>query len=161
MEKAGLIRSIELLQEEDISIGTLVTDRHRSIAKWIRESLPETRHCYDVWHVAKGLKKKLQALAKLKDCSIVAEWIRSIINHLYWCASSTPDGNRDVVGAKWLSVVNHVKNVHRHANSLFPKCTHPRKYKKRGDVVHWLTPGTCTYVYLFLSKCLKVYIYTL
>ena len=51
-----------------------------------------------------GLKKKLQALAKEKDCFLVGECTQSIINHLiYWCASSTLDGNGDMMVAKWLS----------------------------------------------------------
>ncbi len=33
-----------------------------------------------------------------------------MINHLYWSAVSTPDGNGDLIKAKWMSVVNHVHN---------------------------------------------------
>ena len=46
MEKEGLIRSVEF--------KTLVTDRHTFIRKWIRENMAQTKHCFDVWHVAKG-----------------------------------------------------------------------------------------------------------
>ena len=42
-----------MLNEEGLSVGTLVTDRHNQIAKWIRENHPEIDHRYDVWHVAK------------------------------------------------------------------------------------------------------------
>ena len=38
------------------NVAALVTDRHRQIAKWIRENLPNVKHYYDVWHVAKGIK---------------------------------------------------------------------------------------------------------
>lgn len=54
MEKEGLARAISFLHGRQMSIGVLVTDRHRQINKWIRETQPNTKHYYDVWHVAKG-----------------------------------------------------------------------------------------------------------
>ena len=53
MEKEGLVRSISFLRKKKFKIGTLVTDRHKQIAKWIRENLPSTDHRYDIWHLAK------------------------------------------------------------------------------------------------------------
>ena len=58
MEKEGLIRAVEDLQEEGLTIGTLVTDRHNEIAKWMREEHPEIDHRHDVWHVAKCMLSK-------------------------------------------------------------------------------------------------------
>ena len=40
-----------------------------------------------------GLKKKLRKAAKFKDCDVVGEWIKSITNHMYWRAASSPDGD--------------------------------------------------------------------
>ena len=57
MEKEGLVRSVKLLSENNVQIKNIITDRHRQIAKWIRENMPETRHNYDVWHMAKGTNK--------------------------------------------------------------------------------------------------------
>ncbi|XP_067659703.1 uncharacterized protein [Haliotis asinina] len=125
MEKEGLTRSVHFLREEEMHIPTIVTDRHLQIQKWIREEMPDTVHHYDVWHVAKGLRKKMEALVKEKDCSIVGRWIRSICNHLYWAAASTPDGNGDVIRDKWLSVVNHIQNTHYGHGKHFPSCLHP------------------------------------
>ena len=56
MEKEGLVRSVEKLQENGLIIGQLITDRDQSIAKWIREELPYVTHYYDVWHIAKGIQ---------------------------------------------------------------------------------------------------------
>ena len=42
-----------------------------------------------------GIKKKLCRLSNTSECAIIAEWIKSITNHLYWCAASAPDGNGD------------------------------------------------------------------
>lgn len=54
MEKEGLARSIEFLHSNDLQLDTIVTDRHVQIRKWVRENMGDTKHCVDVWHVAKG-----------------------------------------------------------------------------------------------------------
>ena len=71
-----------------------------------------------------SLRKKLEAAAKLKDCDLIGHWQRSIINHLYWCVASTPNGNSELIKAKWLSLDNHVHNVHKGHNDTFPDCAH-------------------------------------
>ena len=53
MEKEGLVRAVEFLKKKKFKIGTLVTDRHKQIAKWVREKMATTDHRYDVWHLAK------------------------------------------------------------------------------------------------------------
>ena len=54
MEKEGLNRVLKFLKEQGLTVEMLVTDRHKQINKWLRESHPEITHYYDVWHVAKG-----------------------------------------------------------------------------------------------------------
>ena len=34
-------------------------------------------------------EKKVEAISKEKDCEIVGEWVKSTVNHLFWCAVST------------------------------------------------------------------------
>ena len=46
------------------------------------------------------------------------------MNHLYWSAASTADGEGNVIVAKWQSVVDHVLNVHHGHGELFPECAH-------------------------------------
>ena len=71
-----------------------------------------------------GLHKKLQALAKQKECRLVGEWEKSIINHLYWCVASSPTSQKDLIKAKWLSLVNHIHNIHTSHDDMFPTCAH-------------------------------------
>ena len=52
MEKEGLRRVLENLASNNLQVSILVTDRHRQIAKWIREKNREMKHYFDVWHVA-------------------------------------------------------------------------------------------------------------
>ena len=74
-----------------------------------------------------GLRKKIEALAKQKQCELIAKWQKSIINHLYWCVVSTSDGKGVTIKAKWMSLDNHIHNKHtRHGSKLFPKCVHRR-----------------------------------
>ena len=60
MEKEGLARVISFLQDKQLKINVLLTDRHRQINKWIRNTQPDIKHYFDVWHVAKGLCSKVQ-----------------------------------------------------------------------------------------------------
>ncbi len=50
MEMEGLQRGLRFFHANDLSIGSLVTDRHWQIDAWLRNTQP---HRYDVWHVAK------------------------------------------------------------------------------------------------------------
>lgn len=141
MEMEGLVRSIRLLKKKKFKIETVVTDRHKQIAKWIRENMAETNHYYDIWHMAKSLKKKIDPLAKLKDCELVGEWKRSLVNHLYWSAVSTPNGDGEMIQAKWLSLDNHIHNKHRGHGKPFPKCAH-KNLKRAGRKKKWFKPHT-------------------
>ncbi|XP_006825603.2 uncharacterized protein LOC102807096 [Saccoglossus kowalevskii] len=105
LEKEGLA----YLQNQGINIYKIVTDRHVQIIKWIRENMTGIEHCVDVWHVAKELSKE-------KECGVIQDWIRSVTNHLYWTAASTPDGNGDLMTDKWTSVGNHIQNIHEGVN---------------------------------------------
>ena len=103
------------------------------------------------------MKKKVDALSKEKGCEVASKWSRSIINHLYWCASSS-EGSGDLILAKWHSVINHVQNVHKHHdNPLFPECLHG-KLEGRERAKKWLKPGT-TYVHahMFIWSLLHVH----
>ena len=90
------------------------------------------------------ISKKIEALAKKKSCAVLGDWKQSISNHLYWCAaSSSGDGNQ--VEAKWLSISNHVTNVHEGHSEAFPRCSHgplqpERKWLRRGKTGQYIEP---------------------
>lgn len=62
---------------------------------------------------------------------------KSVVNHLYWSASTSTSG--DEVVARWTSVADHVQNVHSHENALFPHCLHEPLVGERARV--WLKPS--------------------
>ena len=56
-------RGFFFLQHFGLSIGIFVFDRHRDIARWIRENCVNTTHYFDIWVVARSQAKKLLALS--------------------------------------------------------------------------------------------------
>ena len=55
MEKEGLARALDFLIANSLEIGTLITDRHSQISKFVGKQFPAIEHRYDVWHDSKGL----------------------------------------------------------------------------------------------------------
>ncbi|XP_064643023.1 uncharacterized protein LOC135497205 [Lineus longissimus] len=129
MELVGIKRSAPFFK--DYSIKAVITDRHRSLAKWIKESWKVT-HYFDCWHVVKGLCKKMEKLAKKKGMESIRDWIKSIKYHLYWCVMSSPEGDREMIKKKWLACVDHIQNKHKN-------CVHGRLKGKRRK---WLKKRT-------------------
>ncbi|KAK0151762.1 hypothetical protein N1851_006863 [Merluccius polli] len=99
MEKEGLKRSLALLEERRVTLDCIVTDRHRQIQKFLRET--GINQYYDVWHMEKGISKKLDKSSKIKECQKLKKWMRAINNHIYWTAASSTTGPERV--AKWTS----------------------------------------------------------
>ena len=62
-------------------------------------------------HHNKGLKKKLLKLSKCKDCELIAEWMKSITNHLYWCAASA-NGDHEQIIIRRKSLISRLANDH-------------------------------------------------
>lgn len=139
MEKEGLVRVMVAMQHQRIKIDRLITDRHASVKKYMRENYPKIKHFFDVWHVAKGIKKKLLAKGKQKGFELLKVWAPSIVYHVYWCAA-TSGGNAKLLKEKWLSILNHVANIHEGHGTLFPRCEHgpleDRMWITKGSRVH-------------------------
>lgn len=47
MELEGLKRGLNRIEEEDLDISHLVTDRHSQIKKYMRETYPNIIHWFD------------------------------------------------------------------------------------------------------------------
>lgn len=101
MELEGCKLCFQYLTKVGLAIKVFVSDRHRGIAKWIREHQPTVKHYFDQWHVAKGLVKKLLAASKLKGCEVISEWIKAVKNHIFWCSTSTKADFPEMILAKW------------------------------------------------------------
>ncbi|ESO94773.1 hypothetical protein LOTGIDRAFT_161023 [Lottia gigantea] len=74
---------------------------------------------YDVWHLGKSLGKKLTKAANRKDCADLQPWVKSIKNHLWWCAG-TCDGDVTQPKERWMSILRHIVNKHEwHVASMY------------------------------------------
>ena len=134
----GCKRSFAFLKQLGLTVPVFISDRHRGIGKWIRESCSGTKHYFDIWHVARSITKRLLKGSKEKGCEIIACWIKGIQKHLYWCATSTKGGFGSLIAAKWTSFLRHVANKHtEHPNPLYTNSNHgeleQRKWIKIGN----------------------------
>lgn len=48
------------------NLSTVTTDGHQGIAAYMRKSHPAVKHCLDVWHWVKNVKKALHSAATKK-----------------------------------------------------------------------------------------------
>lgn len=83
----------------------------------------------------------MDTASKDRQCDQLQLWRPAIVNHLYWTAASTPDGNSAVMEAKWRSLVNHIQDIHDHDTPAFSSCAHPPLEGDQRDK-EWLEPGT-------------------
>ena len=58
----------------------------------------DKQHQQDVWHVSKRVTTKLTEKAKKKDCGDLFPWIKSVSNHLWWCAD-TCEGTKELLSS--------------------------------------------------------------
>ncbi|XP_033098348.1 uncharacterized protein LOC117102235 [Anneissia japonica] len=137
MELEGLKRALAVLRGHGVEIKRFVSDRHSSVAAYLRDTVKTIIHYFDVWHIAKGIRKQILKVSKQKDCGIIGRWTQSIINMVYWIACTTPetdniDRDGELRKQKFQSIYNHVRGIHVHDTHLYPKCLHgelePRDY---------------------------------
>ena len=64
---------------------------------------------------------------------MVKDWIKSITNHLYYCAASSPEGNGNGTVIRWKSLTEHICDKH-------DECYHsPLGVEERRK--KWIQPG--------------------
>lgn len=73
MEKAGFVRLLDRLTNQNLKIRAISTDRHNQIRKIMKTTYPDIKHQIDPWHTIKGLEKKLSVAAKKKGCEIIGK----------------------------------------------------------------------------------------
>ncbi len=130
MELDGCKKVLARLENQGLAIDSLTTDRHTQIRKFLREFKKYLAHQFDVWHIARNIKKMLLKVARTKRCAEISPWIKSIINHFWWsCASS--NGNVTELTEKWVSILYHISNRHSWKGcEFYKKCAHKRLTKK-------------------------------
>lgn len=82
MEVEGFRRCMTNLIEKGFKIELLATDRHVQIRYLVTKEFLKIDHQFDVWHLAKSIRKKLLQKSKTSGCEELSSWIRAICNHL-------------------------------------------------------------------------------
>lgn len=82
MEVEGFRRCMTYLIEKSFKIKLLATDRYVQIRSLVTKEFPKIDHQFDVWHLAKSIRKKLLQKSKTSGCEELSSWIRAICNHL-------------------------------------------------------------------------------
>ncbi|XP_063060628.1 uncharacterized protein LOC134453809 [Engraulis encrasicolus] len=138
MELTGFQRGLDYLLERGLKVGVVTTDRSPSVRKFMRENYSSIQHEFDIWHVAKGVKKKLMAISSKKDTKPLEEWIKSITNHLYYSCGSSK-GDKEVCVGRWTSLLNHISGIHRweDGDSEYT-CQHPPLTEDQQRRKKWL-----------------------
>ena len=57
MELESLKRQLSYLEESNVEVKKLVTDRHTQVSAYMAQEKPNIKHTYHVWHLAKGKKR--------------------------------------------------------------------------------------------------------
>ena len=105
-----------------------------------------------------GFRKRLLALGKKKSCYSINEWMKSIINHLYWCAASSHGLPPEAKVEKWKSITRHIANIHCHDNEYYPNCVHGDLGLEEARPVKWMRSGmfcirlTCSLEYRYIFR---------
>ena len=83
MELESIKRQLAYLENGDVKITKLVTDRHVQVTSYMAKEKPEIEHVYDVWHVAKGAANSQFASINHSNISAsVVNKITGIVNHV-------------------------------------------------------------------------------
>lgn len=140
LEIEGLRRCLDHLATHGTVVSVLTTDRHGGIGKLLREEYGSIVHEYDLWHIVKGLKKKL---SKTNNKSL-QQWLPSIVNHL-WYSAATCEGSADRLKVKWLSLLYHITNRHQWDLALGSEltgCDHAPYTDDEAKARPWLTESS-------------------
>ena len=146
MEAVALESTLDQLLAHEIPVSVLTTDRSPSVISLMRRKYNSVTHQHDIWHIAKSVKKHLLAKARKKDSECLKDWVKSAVNHMYYCAQNCNE-DPNILVELWRSLACHVAGVHhwpldgvafRHINS----CQHDNsidvKLAAEGRAVNYL-----------------------
>ena len=143
MEREGSKRCMNHIKDHGGKIKVVATDRHVGIRADMKRNFPEIE--FDVWHLAKSITKKLTEKSKKKDCGELSPWIKSISNHLWWCAE-TCEGYKELLREKWISIVHHTADIHSWDSAdIYHECPHPPIPRNEARKKRWLRPGSAAH----------------
>ena len=67
MELEGAKKTFQYLEEAGLHVDIFISDRHKGMAKWIRDAKKSTKHYNDMWHANKSFVTLLRQAGKERD----------------------------------------------------------------------------------------------
>jgi hypothetical protein len=144
MEVVGFERCLQQLLDSGFTVDVVATDRHVQVRSLLRKKYPLIRHQFDVWHVAKSVRKKLLNVSHKKINSDLSPWSQSISNHLWWCASHC-NGNADLLVESWSAIIHHTVNKHDFPGEMYTRCDHEPLTDDQQRRKKWLIPDSASH----------------
>ena len=81
-------------------------------------------------------------VSKKKETRDLQPWIRSTINHFWWCCASCQKDETELK-EKWLSILFHITNQHSWSGcTKYEKCAHTKLTDAEQRVKKWSKPGS-------------------
>ncbi|XP_034094542.1 coiled-coil domain-containing protein 73-like [Gymnodraco acuticeps] len=129
-----LIIAQQTVKDHNVTISILATDCHPAVQKMLREDHKTIKHEFDLWHIVKGVKKRMLQSRNTE----LKEWVRMVSNHLWYCVC-TCDGDALLLKEKWTSILHHIINVHEWLSAeKMLKCEHEPYSEEDGSSRPWL-----------------------
>lgn len=125
MELEGFKLSFASFTDNDINIKTFCSDWHVQIRNYIKDELPYISRQFDVWHLANIIRNKSMGVAKKKENKELMPWVRSIVNHVWYCAAECRE-DLELLIEKCTSILQHIQNIHFFDGDKHFACGHPQ-----------------------------------
>ena len=108
-------------------------------------------HIYTHMYIIYRTEEEIDETGQIQDCNIINDWTKSITNHMYWYAASSPGNDCEQMVIRWKSLMDHICDNHE-------ECYHDplrglQRHKK------WFIPGkicNCIYAAIFLCTCIFI-----
>ena len=62
VELAGVKSLLTSLESSNVTVSSLMTNRHRQVREYMKKEKPNINHQLDIWYVGKNMKKKVKFL---------------------------------------------------------------------------------------------------
>lgn len=135
MEFLAFQKAFTFLLGTAMIVKSFISDRHTSIAKWMKEDC--LRRCREIENqrcntsltagifIAKKIQKVLIKLSKEKNCEIIGRWRKACVHQFYWAVTSNKETLEGLKLAKFHAFVSHVLSKHTGLpNPAFNACAH-------------------------------------
>ncbi len=142
LEVEGCYDALKELLDLGVNCSIFGTDCSTSVGKLLRQCFPNIIHEHDVYHIEKRIRKKLFAKANQRGNTIMYEWIKPLINHLWWACQNC-NHNPIELREKWISCIYHITDKHTWDNfEVYHRCPHPTLPPEVRRKKKWLKPGS-------------------